>query len=271
MINGFDPDADLDNTGSFAAIQRIYEPLMERLGIQLVVVRTNLLQFLGLDIQKQSFGAFVTAPALVLGRMFSSFYVPSSYNYTQLHRFHDGSHPAFDHLVATESLETIHDGGHLTRVEKTLDVANWPETYDLLRVCFKPTGVQEGLNAIANCCSCEKCLRTMMTLDIAGELEKYRCFPNPLSHSDIRRSDYGYPGTRVFAEEIIDFAKKGGRPNIVRDLRWAIVNSILYRRRLRSVMFASLRLEERSRPYAAVMAPAKRLIRRAGIGRGWLY
>ncbi len=271
MINGFDPDADLTNTGSFQAIQQLYEALMARLGVQLVVVRTNLLQFLGLDIQKQAFTAFVAAPALVLGRMFSRYYVPSSYKFTHLSRFHDGSHPMFDHLLASDSMETIHDGGHLTRVAKTLAISSWPETHDLLRVCFKPTGVQPGLDAIANCCACEKCVRTMMTLDIAGVLQDYRCFPRPLSSAEIRRQEYGSPGQRVFAEEIIDFAKEAGRNDVVRDLRWSIANSVLYRRRLRALMFASLRLEDRSRGYAAAAGPAKRLVRRTGLGRGWLY
>ena len=176
MINGFDPDADLANTGSFLRMQSLYEPMMRRLGLELVVVRTNLLQFLGLAIQKQAFAAFVTAPALVLGRLFSRYYVPSSYKFTLLGGFPDGSHPMFDHLLATETMETIHDGGHLTRVAKTVAISQWPETYDLLRVCFKATGVQPDRDAIANCCACEKCLRTMMTLDVAGALDNYRCF-----------------------------------------------------------------------------------------------
>jgi hypothetical protein len=271
MINGFDPDTDLDGTGRFAEMQRLYEALMARLGVQLVVVRTNLLQFLGLDIQKQSFAAFVTAPALALGRLFSRYYVASSYRFTQLGPFPDGSHPMFDHLLGSETMETIHDGGHLTRVAKTVAISNWPETFDLLRVCFNATGVQPGRDAIANCCACEKCRRTMLTLDIAGTLGSYRCFPRPLQRRDIRRTEYGHPGLRVFAEEIIDYAAKVGRRDVVRDLRFAIVNSVLYRHRIRELMLASYQLEQRSRRYAAVARPTKRLIQRMGLGRGWLY
>jgi hypothetical protein len=218
IINGFDPDADLSNTGSFLKMQRLYEPMMRRLGLEFVVVRTNLLQFLGLNIQKQAFAAFVTAPALVLGRLFSRYYVPSSYQFSHLGRFPDGSHPMFDHLLGTETMETIHDGGHLTRVAKSVAISRWPETFDLLRVCFLATGVQEGRDAIANCCECEKCIRTMTTLDIAGALEKYRCFSKPLTRRNIRRLDYGYPGSRVFAEEIIEYAKQSGRKDVVREI-----------------------------------------------------
>ncbi len=271
MINGFDPDTDLDGTGRFTGMQQLYEALMARLGVQLVVVRTNLLQFLGLDIQKQSFAAFVTAPALALGTMFSRYYVPSSYKFTQLGPFPDGSHPMFDHLLGSETMETIHDGGHLTRVAKTVAISSWPETFDLLRVCFCGTGIQKSRRAIANCCACEKCLRTMTTLDIAGTLEKYRCFSKPLRRTNIRRLEYGYPGVRVFADEIIDYARRQGRSDVVRDLRWAIAHSVLYRARVRSLMLASYQLEQRSGPYAAIVRPTKRLVQRMGLGRGWLY
>jgi len=271
LINGFDPDSDLAGTGEFPALQRLYESMAERLGVRLVVVRTNLLDFLGLDIQKQAFAAFVTAPALALGRLFARFYVPSSYRFTDLGPFPDGSHPMLDHLLGSESLETIHDSGHLTRVAKTLAIARWPETFDLLRVCFRRTGVQPGRDAIANCCTCEKCVRTMTTLDIAGALGSYRCFPAPLRRSNIRRSDYSHAGSRPFAREVIEYATREGRRDVVHDLRWAVAHSVLYRGWTRSLMLASYELEQRSRSYAAVVGPTKRLIQRIGLGRGWLY
>jgi hypothetical protein len=271
MINGFDPDADLANSGSFLKIERLYAPMMERLDLQMIVARTNLLQFLGLALQKQSFAAFVTAPALVLGRLFSRYYVPSSYMFSHLSRFPDGSHPMFDHLLGTETMETIHDGGTLTRVAKTVAISRWPETFDLLRVCFKTTGPQPAREAIANCCECEKCLRTMMTLDIAGALKDYRCFAKPLTGSQIRRADYTYPGTRVFAEEIIDFAKQEGRKDIVRNLRHAVAHSVVYRSRVRALMLASYALEQRNRRWAALVRRPKRFVQRLGLGRGWLY
>jgi len=271
MINGFDADLDLADSGSFARLQRLYEPRLRRVGVELVVVRTNLLQFLGIDLQKQCFAANVTAPALVLGQLFSRYYVPSSYHFSLLNRFYDGSHPMFDHFLSTETMDTVHDGGHLGRVEKTLEIARWPETYELLRVCFRATGVQASRDAVANCCACEKCLRTMATLDIAGRLEDYACFPEPLRRSRLRRIDYALPGARVFADEIVAFARREGRHDIARSLRWSILHSRLYRHRVRGLMLASYALEQRAPRYAAVARPLKRLIQRTGLGRGWLY
>ncbi len=271
MINGFDKDADLGGSGSFGRLQGVYEPMMARHGISLVVVRTNLLQFLGAYVHKQAFAAFVTSPALLLGRLFSHFYLPSSYKFTLLEMFPDGSHPMLDHLLATESMETIHDGAHLSRVEKTVELTSWPETRDRLRVCVGATGVQEGGSAIANCCRCEKCVRTMLTLDLAGALPHYRCFSRPLERKDVWNADYRWPGSRIFAEEIIEYATGLGRRDVVHDVRRAIVNSVWLRPPVHAVLHASHAIEQRSRLYAAVVAAPKSLLKRIRWGRGWLY
>lgn len=270
MINGFDKDADHAG-GGFRRLQAVYEPLMAELGLGLVAARTNLIEFLGPYVQKQAFAAFVTAAALALGRLFARFYVPSSYNFTLLGMFPDGSHPMLDHLLSTETMETIHDGAHLTRVEKTVAISSWPATYDRLRVCFGATGVQADSGAVANCCICEKCVRTMVTLDLAGALGSYRCFPRRLERSRIWGCDYRWPGSRIFAEEIIAYAASLGRDDTVRDMRRAIRNSGRHMPRLGRALRASHALEERSPLWAAAVGPPKRLVKRIGWGRGWLY
>jgi len=253
-------------------MRRVYEPMMRRHNLELVVVRTNLLQFLGFMTQKQAFAAFVTAPALVLGRLFSRFYVPSSYKVTLLGMYPDGSHPMFDHLLGTETMEIIHDGAHLTRVEKTVTLSKWTDTYDRLRVCVNATGVDEETNAVRNCCACEKCVRTMATLEIAGALRNYVCFPKSLERRSIRRLDYRQYGSRIFANEIIDFASRSGRKDIARAFRQAIVSSVwlssFWRRPpVHRIARASYRLEKRWKPYAAIVTPAKRWLQRMGFGR----
>jgi hypothetical protein len=271
MINGFDRDADLDGVGSFAALERIYAAMATELGLDLVAVRTNAMQFLGPFIQKQSFASFVTAPALVLGGLFARYYVPSSYKFTLLGLYPDGSHPMLDHLLATETLATIHDAGHLTRVAKTAAIAPWPATHDRLRVCFNATRVNEATGVVENCCRCEKCLRTMTTLHLLGALETFRCFPRPLERRDIRALDYRHEGSRIFADEIIAFASEHGRPEIAADLRHAIAHSTRLRPAVRRLVRASFALEQRFPPWRLLVTPPKRLLQRLGVGRGWLY
>ena len=67
------------------------------------------------------------------------------------------------------------------------------------------------------------------------------------------------------------FARQAGRTDIVRSLRWSSFHSVLYRRWLRSIMFASYRLQQRSPLYSAIVRRPKRFIQRTGLGRGRLY
>ena len=68
--------------------------------------------------------------------------------------------------LTTEVVDMVSVGNEYTRVEKTLQVADTPETYSNLDVCASGTKV-------GNCSSCFKCMETMMTFEIAGVLEKY--------------------------------------------------------------------------------------------------
>jgi hypothetical protein len=271
MINGFDEDSDLEDRGSFRRIQQLYEPTIAAHGLQLVVARTNLLSFLDPFIRAQSFASFLTAPALVLGRLFSRYYVSSGCKFTTAGMYPDGSSLMFDHLLATETMEVVHDGAHASRFEKIVALSRWPETYNRLRVCFRPTTVSESGDAIANCCACEKCLRTMIMLEIAGALERYRCFPKRLDRKTIRTAELVDPGRTLFAGEIIENAARAGRRDIVRDMRRAVFKSAFVRPRIRAIVGISARLERRSKAFAGIIAGPKRILKRLGWGRGWLY
>ncbi len=271
MINGFDGDASPGDPGAFARLRRAYEPVMASHGLDLVVVRTNLLQVLGLFVRQQSYGAFLTAPALILGRMLSRFYIPSGCKVTTMGLFPDGSHLMLDHLLSSESLDVVHDSPDVTRVEKTIALSRWPETYDRLRVCHHRTGVQAGREAIANCCACEKCVRTMVTLEAAGALPSFGCFPRPLERRRIRGTDLRSASSRLFSAEVIEYAAAAGRWDLVRDLRIAAFKSLYFWPRIGAMAVASHRLERRSAAYSQLVAAPKRLLKQAAWGRGWLY
>ena len=260
MVNGFDEDADLDGTGRFGSILQLYEPLMARLGLELIAVRTNLLEVLGPMVRSQSFASFLTAPALLLGGLLSRFYIAAGCKLTTQGLYPDGSHLMLDHLLSTESMQTMTVEAHLSRVEKTVALASLQEVHDLLRVCSRPTGAQAGRAAIANCCACEKCLRTMMTLAVAGALDRFRCFPQPLLRERIRSIDYSWEPAVLFAREIIEFAARQGRSDIAHDIRRALFAS----RSLRPALRVSWWLERRSRVYRTLVAHPKRLVKRLG-------
>lgn len=251
IINGFDGDSDLDRSGGFSNIEKAVYPMMDRHGIEFVVCTTNYMEFSDPFILKQTFAAMVTSPALVLGGLFSAFYVPSSFRFDDFIR--DGSHPMLDHLIATESMETIHDSSHLKRTDKTRAISTWSETYTTLRVCFGETGYDERTNSILNCGLCEKCIRTMKTLELYDALDKYKTFAARPGRFAVWRCHYGYPGSRIFAREIISEAYKLRRYDIFIDFCMALLITTVIKYPRALLRQIHLFIEDRSETYEKVV------------------
>jgi len=131
-----------------------------------------------------------------------------------------GSDPRIDHLLSTDDLEVVHDGASATRIAKTAAIAPWTETRGLLRVCSpRPDG------RLVNCCQCEKCLRTMVALDMLGELDHHTTFPLPIERRAVRACRYRNASDFCFAHETIAYAREEGRRDVVFDLLCAVATS----------------------------------------------
>lgn len=68
-------------------------------------------------------------------------------------------------MVSSASLRCISGDPEFNRVEKTERIISVEETKDYLHVC--------GRTWHANCSGCAKCRRTILTLDVLGQLENY--------------------------------------------------------------------------------------------------
>ena len=75
-----------------------------------------------------------------------------------------GSHPILDPLFGTAAREIHHEGIESTRMEKVAEIARWPAALEVLYVC---TGGPFESDAM-NCGICEKCVRTRVSLLVAG-------------------------------------------------------------------------------------------------------
>lgn len=120
----------------------------------------------------QLHGAFLAAVGLCLQRQFRRVIIPSSWPYHRLQPW--GTHPLLDPLWSTGLTEFIHDGCEWDRLDKLRAVSQSPTALQNLRVC--PTYTPGRYN----CSECEKCLRTMLTLDILGTLGQASTFDRPL-------------------------------------------------------------------------------------------
>ena len=114
---------------------------------------------------------------LCLQKYIKTYLTASAEQYDELSRFslierdHDLAGYAehyMPHLISTERFELVIDGCQYTRPQKIEKISEWDITQKYLNVCVNPK--EDGLN----CSCCQKCMRTMVTLDVMGKLDKFK-------------------------------------------------------------------------------------------------
>ncbi|BEU01767.1 hypothetical protein OAG1_05670 [Agarivorans sp. OAG1] len=137
-----------------------------------ITVNSNMNDFYGRSLDFQLTHTLRNAAIPMLFQQFiGHFLYSSAYSYQDLfvgESYDMAYSDAFSMpLLATESLQCHSVGSEHSRVEKTLRISSNPDSYKVLDVCVK--GDRAG-----NCSHCDKCLRTLLTLDLAGKLELYK-------------------------------------------------------------------------------------------------
>lgn len=214
FIHGF--DIRLEHVSAYSILRDAYTEMFESLGINLLTGSTNIQNFDTRSNWGLFHGTSLIGFAHVIGCGMEKFYVPASHTYKDLIPW--GTDPRTDHLLSAESLEVIHDGAAYTRVEKTEVLSRWPETYDKLKVCSPG-------DSTLNCCQCEKCLRTMVTLDMFGALRNYSTFPGRINNNLVRKCRYFNPSDFAFPKEILDRSALLKRYDILFNISYAVVRS----------------------------------------------
>jgi hypothetical protein len=147
------------------------KPLADRIGLPFVGVDSNLMSFYEHVKFKHSYTVRNATVALLLqagiGRSFHAAGTvltgaPPSLPLKDVAHFD----PVILPMMSTEVLDALWIGGTTTRVAKTLQVAEIEDSYDILDVCVRN-------DRAGNCSTCKKCVRTLVTLEIAGLLDRY--------------------------------------------------------------------------------------------------
>ena len=167
------------------AIQRRTSKTIQKIGSSLgkhvIEVKINLFRFLfsyfSRDFGTLTHGVELVSVGHVLSSFFKRIFIPSSHTYNDL--FPWGSHPLLDPLWSTETLEFIHDGCEATRIEKVARLSKCDIALQSLQVCVSPHA-----KGAYNCGLCEKCLRTMINLELVGALDRCATFD---AHLDSKR------------------------------------------------------------------------------------
>ena len=211
FVHGF--DIPLKDERTYQIASENYCEMLQRFGLHLLTARTNMRQFR--PDWNYTHGAATIGVALILGRLISRFFMPASKTYTTLEPW--GADPMIDPLLSTETLEVLHDGAGASRMQKIATLAEWSETYPRLRVCWKePDG-------LINCCRCDKCVRTMIALEVLGVLDQYRTFPLPLTRRAIHGCSFLTEHQRLVAKQMIHYANKINKGDIAFDIRYALL------------------------------------------------
>jgi len=163
-------DITIGHPDAFALARANLAAAADALGKRLTVVRTNLRQTRWniTNWARLSHGSLLAMAALALEGRYRLVFVPSSVGYRLAPPW--GSHPLVDPLFGTRSLEIRYDGSDADRTRKVACIAQSPIALRHLRVCWQSQSGQ-------NCGACEKCLRTMVALELAGALARCEAFP----------------------------------------------------------------------------------------------
>jgi hypothetical protein len=238
FVHGF--DVPLSQVELRAGISRNLRAAAAAMGKRLIEVETNVRELLdGFgNWGKQTHGSALISIAHLLSGVVRKVHIPSSG--TRHAALGWGSHPVVDFLWSAEGLEVIHDDDVISRVDKTREVVKSDIALTHLRVCW------ENRDGAYNCGQCEKCLRTMMTLRLAGALDRCKTFDRPLDLAAVAdlRSVVSI-SRRGFYKEILDLAERQGEQDIAHAIkqvlarpnpkqRWLAKKATGFRRRVLS-------------------------------------
>lgn len=172
LVHGF--DVPLNDPRTFDEVVTRCRAFTADAGLTLHTAATNLRT---LPIKWEVFFGSAVASALLFFQSAHTFaLLPSAHSFAHLH-LENGSNQVTDPLLSTSLMQIVHDGSSFGRIDKLHHLSNWPVAMRHLRVCW------EGRTS-ENCCRCEKCIRTMLMLSVAG-VEHAPAFPDRLTREII--------------------------------------------------------------------------------------
>lgn len=198
MVHGFDIRVGKEDSGHFPAALANCQKIAQSLGKNALPVATNIRNISDRFATwgRLYHGAAIASVGLNLENMFRQLHIAAHYQYDKV--IPRGAHPALDPLWSTEFLSFVHDGVEASRLDKVRFISIFPIVLETLRVCWA------NYNKRYNCGRCEKCLRTMVELHIAGALENCKTFPHSIDIKLLQRIPFVEEDQREFVEELLD-------------------------------------------------------------------
>ena len=207
LLWGF--DIPIGNKYAFDHVARDVQHVASELGKEVVVVASNIRQtrFQQTYFTYHSHGSFLAAAGLILEKRYDELII----SHSDTGRYKDpwGSHQLTDPLHATADTRILQFGIEYDRLQETAYIAQFPLALESLRVCWLS-------DSGGNCGKCEKCTRTMLTLELLGALEKCSTFTAKSTDLDqVARLYLSDEWSLYYLKPIRDYACRRGRGDIV--------------------------------------------------------
>lgn len=220
LVNGF--DISRRNTQLWDRARESVREVADAAGVELVLVRSNIQGLVEpILLWDYSHGGCLAAVGLFLRGGFRQIYIPSTHSLAE--QIPWGSNLALDGHWSTEGTTFVHDGTEATRLEKVISqIARSPLALEHLRVCFA------NEKGAYNCGRCDKCLRTMVNLYVAGALEKSGTFPTTID-PDLVAATPTIPGPHggIFhTENLRALREKNLAPELQRAIETSMNNAV---------------------------------------------
>jgi hypothetical protein len=179
FVHGF--DALLADAGVRARNVQAMRQAAAELGKPLIEIETNYRSCVD-RIERWNHHSAMTAQfaiACALSPQFKRGYVAENYNY-----FGRIQPPGTEQGIGLGEVTLVQHGLECLRLDKTIRIAASESAMRWLRVCWQNKDKY-------NCGRCEKCLRTMIALHIAGALSRCRTFDRAIDLQRVRYLRYG--------------------------------------------------------------------------------
>jgi len=228
-------DLQHDNETMFDVVLGRVREIAAELGVEVIPVKTNLRAFTDLQAQWQwhQMGPGLAAVGLALGPLFHRILVPSGDTHLPSVLLAP-SNALLDPLWSTDSTEFVHDGCEATRMQKVQwRIAGSKLALRHLRVCYE--NERAGASQAYNCGRCPKCVRTILSLHVAGVLQDCATFDGARATPEAIRSLAGDTDhSASYLEEVLALLREQERePELQDALQFALRASRRFRVRLR--------------------------------------
>jgi hypothetical protein len=209
-------DIPLDRAASFERMRSQLSNVGQELGKPVIDVATNLrsTRWGAARWSYVAHGAGLASVGLALEERFQTIYIAGGGGYRGLHPW--GSHSVTDPLFSTWRTAIVYDAVSYLRTEKVERICAVPTVQRTLHVCYEKSSDE-------NCGECNKCRRTMLTLETCNVLHAYETFPRrTIDLEQIAAMDCTYFADFREFQDIRALAVARGRTDVVRAIDRAL-------------------------------------------------